>query len=111
MSTLEIVSYTDCETIELTWEVTYSMFGKHLPATRFEPEENPELEIEKIELKEASIYFEIGKGYRKSILSLIKEDKSWLEELETTIDANELEVKCWEDADKEAKYNDEDAYY
>lgn len=106
MATVELVSYTENSELELTWEVTYSIVGKNKPATFHNPAEYTEMEIEKIELKEAVYYILHEKKLLKGkvdITSLVKEDIDFLEE--KTIDRDKLEVACWED-DESRWYHD-----
>lgn len=77
-------------------DVEYRIYGKHLPATWFEPEEWPELEIEKV------IYNKLySENYEIDLSKLTKERyKELVDKLDASLDGDVLETLCWEYAEK-----------
>lgn len=110
MFEIEFVSYSECEELEFVWSVNYRIIGNNRPATRNEPPEYADLEIESKDLKEVNVFITIdGKQFKSTLTDvyLLK-----LKELAlTTIDKDKLETACWEDAEKEVKRRQEDMYF
>jgi hypothetical protein len=75
------------ESIEVSFELEYKIYGEYIPATYFEPEEHPEVEFTRITVTEVN-------GF--CIPSKQQDKLNYLKELLCT---DELEYKAFEDAE------------
>jgi hypothetical protein len=107
------------ETLELSWEVYFSVLGKYIPATRYEPEEYPEVEITHVNLIEANCF--VASDLNKPIVRIpvnltasfnngnlgeyLYQEFSW-----TLPSSDKLEALCWEELENIDRNNMEDYY-
>lgn len=107
------------ETLELTWEVYFSVLGKYIPASRTDPEEFPEIEISHINLIEAACF--VASDIKRDIVKIPVVLTSAFNngtlreylysEFHWTIPASDkLEALCWEELENIDRSNMESMY-